>query len=96
MKKALFKFYNKNVEFSFNENFNGNTPEAKSTGYSLNWNNRKKVNSVEFIAAALDVKPGQYVDKIEEVLSNWNNNTNFNTICDAFKYTGYSTYDLLD
>ena len=94
----MFKFYNKNVEISFNENFNGNTKDAKSTGYSIDWNNRAKyVNSPGYIAAKLITEPGEHTDRVTKALSLMDTNrTTFQSICDVFKGTKYYTYDHMD
>ena len=100
MRKEIFKFVNKNVEFSFNEHFNSNTNDAVSTGYSLDWNNLPKVKYVnipQYKAATLEVKPGEHSDKVEKALGLiQSNGTNFDSICEVFKYTKYYTYDLMD
>lgn len=100
MTKEIFKFVNKNVEFSFNENFNGNTDDAVSTGYSLNWNNLPKVKYVnipQYRAARLEVKPGEHSDKVEKALGLMQSNgTTFDSICKVFRYTKYYTYDHMD
>lgn len=98
MKKEIFKFVNKNVEFSFNENFNGNTNDAVSTGYSLDWNNRVRyINTPEYRAAKLISKPGEHSDELEKALGLMQSNTTtFDSICDVFKHTKYRILNLID